>query len=109
MGEQFGVIQEGELVGDRGEIAAALLLADLGLALNRDMGEPAGETVPVPDLVREDFPLLRRHRQHLVYFGEFCIARRFLETHPGHVAGDDSARGFIEMPAGCYARPGAAA
>ena len=45
MGEQFRVVQEGELIGDGHEIAAAFLIADLGLALNRDMGEPAGEAV----------------------------------------------------------------
>ena len=32
--------------------------------------KPADETVRVPDPVREGFPLLRRHGQHFVYFGE---------------------------------------
>ena len=60
--EQFGVIQEGELVGDGGEVAPALFLADLGLPLDRDMGEPAGKGLLGPDMFRKGLPLLRQHR-----------------------------------------------
>ena len=60
--EQFGVIQEGELVGDGGEVAPALFLADLSLPLDRDMGEPAGKGFRGPDMFRKGLPLLRHHR-----------------------------------------------
>ena len=62
VGEQFRVVQEGELVGDGGEVAPALFLADLSLPLDRDMGEPAGKGLRGPDMFRKGLPLLRQHR-----------------------------------------------
>ena len=99
VGDQLGVVEEGELVGDGGEVGAAFLLADLGLALDRDAAESAREGLLLPEGRRKALPRLRRRRQHLVQRLERALLRRLLEAHPRHVAGDDGAGGFVEMPA----------
>ena len=66
VGKQFGEVQEGELIGDGHEIAATFVIANLGLTLDRDMGQPAGEGLHGCHLPCKGVPFLRRHRQ-------FCV------------------------------------
>ena len=96
---QLGVVEEGQLVGDRGEVGAALFLSDLCLALDRDTREPAGEIGGAPDPVPELLPLARPHGQHAVQGLQRAPLGRLPGAHPGHVAGDDGAGRFVEVPA----------
>ena len=58
--QQLGVVEERQLVGDRGEVGAAFLPAHLGLALNRDVREAARERLPLPEGLREPLANFRR-------------------------------------------------
>ena len=40
MGEEFGVMQKGELIGDGHEIAAAFLILDSVITFERSIGMP---------------------------------------------------------------------
>ena len=99
VGEQLGVVEEGELVGDGAEVGPAFLLADLHLALDRDVGQATAEPLGVLKRLRKRLRHRRSEREKAIDRLQRAPLRRLPEPHPGHIARDDGAGRLVEVPA----------